>query len=276
MTSRDPERNPKAFLGEELRRARVAAGYSSQEALAAKLGFERTVITKAETGYRPPTPDVLSAWCVACGLDEDFYGRLTRMARSADGPIPTWFQDWLEAEGQAHTLRQWSAVMLPGLLQTAEYARALFLAAQLDTSDDAIDALVAARLERRAILDRADPPHMVAVLYEAVLHHLVGSAQVMYEALAFIVELSQRPNVSVQVIPVDAGANAGLGGSFCLASSDGAPEVLVMETVEDVTTETRTHIRKAENIFVRVQADALPRAASRTLIQETAEQWKTR
>jgi transcriptional regulator with XRE-family HTH domain len=61
MARRDPETNPAAFLGEELRRARVAAGFSSQDALAAKLGFDRTVVAKAETGQRPPTVDVLAA-----------------------------------------------------------------------------------------------------------------------------------------------------------------------------------------------------------------------
>src|SRR6266700_4256193 len=129
MARRDPERNPKEFLGEELRRARVSAGYSSQDALAAKLGFDRTVITKAETGERPPTPEVLAAWCTACGLDEELFARLTKLARSADGPVPTWFEDWLEAEGKAHTLRIWQPLIVPGLLQTAAYARALFLAA---------------------------------------------------------------------------------------------------------------------------------------------------
>src|SRR5579872_6950184 len=68
MARRDPETDPRARLGDELRRARMAAGFSSQEALAAKLGFDRTVIAKAETGDRPPTPDVLAAWCQACGL----------------------------------------------------------------------------------------------------------------------------------------------------------------------------------------------------------------
>ena len=136
---------------------------SSQDALAAELGFDRTVITKAETGERPPTDDVLAAWCQACRLDVELFARLVRLARRADGPVPTWFEDWLEAEGEAQSLRIWSPVLIPGLLQTAEYARALFLAAQSDTSDDAIGALVVARLERQAILGRAGPPDLVAV-----------------------------------------------------------------------------------------------------------------
>jgi|GEM_PF-1563079 transcriptional regulator with XRE-family HTH domain len=70
MAGRDPETNPAAFLGAELRRARLAAGFSSQDSLAAKLGFDRTVIAKAETGDRPPTTEVLAAWCATCQLEE--------------------------------------------------------------------------------------------------------------------------------------------------------------------------------------------------------------
>ena len=62
MATRDPEANPAAFLGDELRRVRLAAGFSSQDALAARMGFDRTVITKVESGDRPPTVEVLAAW----------------------------------------------------------------------------------------------------------------------------------------------------------------------------------------------------------------------
>jgi transcriptional regulator with XRE-family HTH domain len=273
MGRRDPETDPRARLGDELRRARAAAGFSSQETLAAKLGFDRSVIAKAETGERPPTPDVLAAWCQACGVDGELFERWAVLARRADGPVPTWFEGWLDAEGKAHTLRLWSPVLLPGLLQTADYARALFVAMGMD--EDAAEEQVSVRLARQEILDRADPPQVVAVVYEAVLHHLIGSPGVMHDALVNVAELSQRTNISVQVVPVATGANAGLGGSFCIASGDGAPEVLLMETVEDVTTETRSHVRRAANMFVRVQAEALPRAASLALIREAAEQWKT-
>jgi len=275
MARRDPETNPAAFLGGELRRARVTAGFSSQDALAAKLGFDRTVIAKAETGERPPTVDVLFAWCQACDLDDELFGRLAVLARRADGPVPTWFEDWLQAEGEAQSLRIWSPMLIPGLLQTAEYARALFLAAQSDTSDDVIDALVAARLERQAILDRADPPDLVVVLDEAVLHRLIGSPQVMHDALVRVAELSQRPYVVVQMVPASNGANAGLSGAFGIAAADGMPETLQMDGVEDWTTEKRSLVRKAAVAFDRVRGDALPRDASRDLILKVAdEKWK--
>jgi transcriptional regulator with XRE-family HTH domain len=271
---RDPETDPKTFLGERLRQGRVNAGFSSQDALSAKLGFDRTVITKAETGDRPPTDTVLAAWCEACSLDLDLFRGLAKLARSADGPIPSWFESWLDAEREALTLRLWSPLLVPGLLQTADYARALFVAAGADS--DAADEMAAARLERQAIFEHPRPPHVVVVLDESVLHRLIGTPAVMADQLTHIAELTERPDITVQVLPSDLGANAGLSGAFDLASGDGAPEVLRMEAVEDVTAESRSLVHKAANIFDLIRADALPRAASRTLILEAAEQWKTR
>lgn len=274
MARRDPETNPAAFLGGELRRARVLAGFSSQDALAAKLGFDRTVVAKAETGERPPTVDVLAAWCDACNLDDDLFGRLAVLARRADGPVPTWFEDWLRAEGEAHTLRFWQPLIVPGLLQTAEYARALFLAAGAD--EIKADELVAVRLERQSILDRAGPPHLIAVLDEGVLQRLIGSPGIMADQLSHLGSLAARPHLQVQIVPSARGANAGLSGGFALASCDGAPDVLRMEAVADVTEERRSLVRQATLVFDLVRGDALPREESRMLILEAAEQWKTR
>jgi len=166
-------------------------------------------------------------------------------------------------------------MLVPGLLQTAEYARALFLAEQTDTSDDAIDALVAARLQREAILDRSEPPDVVVVLDEAVLHRLIGSPQVMHDALVQVAELSRRPYVVVQVVPASNGANAGLGGAFYIAAADGMPETLQLDGIEEQTTERRSLVRKAAVAFDRVRGDALPRDASRDLVLKVAdEKWK--
>jgi transcriptional regulator with XRE-family HTH domain len=186
MAGRDPQTDPRGFLGDELTRARLAAGYKSQEALAAKLGFDRSVIGKAETGDRPPTPDVLAAWCDACQMDAELFERFAKLARRADGPVPAWFEAWLDAEREAQVLRDWAPIILPALFHTDGYARALLLKAQTDTSDETIDAMVAAKLARRAIFERPDPPDVTAVIDEAVLHHLIGSAEIMYEQLALV------------------------------------------------------------------------------------------
>jgi Helix-turn-helix domain len=92
----DPERNPAGFLGAELRHARVAAGFSSQEALAARLGYDRSVVAKAETGERPPSPEVadaIEAELFPAG-PTGFVGRLAALARRTDGPVPSWFESW--------------------------------------------------------------------------------------------------------------------------------------------------------------------------------------
>lgn len=159
----DPGSSPAAFLGAELRRARVAAGMS-QEQFSRSLGFDRTVITKAETGERPPSPEVAAAIDEAFPRLDGLFSRLTLLARRANGRYPEWFREWVDAEQQATALRTWQPILVPGLLQTRDYARALFQAWQPTASSDDLDALVAARIERQAILDRAEPPELLAVL----------------------------------------------------------------------------------------------------------------
>ena len=274
--SRDPETDPRAFLGEELARARLAAGFSSQQALADHLGFDRSVIGKAESGDRPPTPDVLRPWVKACNLDEDHYMRLAVLARRADGPVPVWFETWLAAEEAASVLKYWSPIIVTPIFQTAAYARALLLAAQTDTSDDKISALTEAKLTRALILDRSDPPDVVALIDELALRRLIGSPEVMHEQLVHIAEVAERPYVCVQVVPTAVGATAGLSGAVNLASGDGSPDVLHTDAVpEGHTTEARSLVRKAEVAFERTRGHAMPRAQSRDLIMEVAnELWK--
>jgi hypothetical protein len=220
---------------------------------------------------------VLEAWSAACGFDPELFGRLAALARSADGPVPTWFEDWLSAEREALTLRIWQPIIVPGLLQTADYARALFLSGQTDTSDEFIEALVAARLERQSILSRPSPPDVLVVLDESVLIRLIGSPEIMHDQLVQVAELGQRPYVSVQVIPASHGANAGLGGGLSIATGDGsAPDVLYMDAVEGQTTEKRSLVRQSAVVFERIRGDALSKSQSRELLLRLAEEkWKS-
>ena len=113
----------------------------------------------------------------------------------------------MDAEQQATALRTWQPILVPGLLQTRDYARALFQAWQPAASRDDLDALVGARIERQAILDRADPPELLAVLDEAVLHRQVGSAKIMCDQLAHLGEMSCRPAVTIQIVPAEVGTH---------------------------------------------------------------------
>lgn len=266
---RDPKSHLGAFVGRRLQRARIKAGYSSQDALAGKLHVDRTVIAKAESGERVPTPDLLIAWCELTGLDTDHYSDLCDLARTMNGGIPEWFKPWLAAEREATSLRIWHPELIPGLFHTEAYAKALIRVVDPDN----IDALAAARLDRARIFDRDDPPDVVAVIDEYALRHMIGSAEVMAEQLAHLADISRRPNVVVQILPAGIGAHASLGGAFDIASADGMNDLLRMEAVpQDITTETRSIVRSAAVAFDQTRAEALPRGQSRDLIVRLGEE----
>lgn len=274
--SRDPKTSAKARLGEELAKARENAGFSSQAALADHLKLDRSVIGKAESGERPPTEPVLAVWIDACSdANVELITTLSELARAGDGPIPTWFESWVEAESAAYVLRSWSPIIVPALFEIPGYRRAVI---EADGNEpERVDGLVTATTERQAVLSRTDPPEVVAIIHELVLTRLIGSAEIMQEQLTYLAEMALRPNISIHIVPSSVGAHAGLSGDLAIASGDAAPDVLHTDAIpEGHTTETRSVVRRAGVIFERVRRDALPCAPSRTLLLEEAEQWKAR
>ncbi|HMH90967.1 MAG TPA: helix-turn-helix transcriptional regulator [Streptosporangiaceae bacterium] len=260
-----------AFFGAELRRARLAAGLS-QEQLGRRLSFSGDLVGKVETGQRAPAPDF------AAGCDGEFphldglFTRLLGLARRWDGPHPQWFRGWIEAERQASALRWWEPMLVPGLLQTADYAQAI-LSVGLDTTEDTIDDLVTSRLERQDILSRPRPPQLWVALDEAVLRRLIGSRKVMREQLLHLADESRRQHITVQVVPADIGAHTGLLGAFIVADFEDAPSSLYAEmAIVGQWIEKPSVVRKAALAFDQLRAEALPRGASRDLIGKVAEQ----
>lgn len=104
------------------------------------------------------------------------------------------------------------------------------LAADPETTEEQLSELVAARLERQAILDRPNPPALWVVLDEAVLHRLIGSRKVMHDQLLQLAHASVRNNMTVQIVPTEVGAHAGLMGGFALATFDSEPGTVYMES----------------------------------------------
>jgi len=274
---RDPRSDLGAWLGEELRGARADAGYRSQDQLARELGFDRTVIVKAESGSRPPSEDVAAKIAEKFpGLANGLYVHLAGIARKSNGPIPGWFADWLTREREATSIRIWQPIIVPGLLQTAGYARALFVGERSNLGDDALDELVGARLARQGIFDRPEPPHLWVVLDEAVLHRLIGTPKTTHDQLVHLADMSERSYILIQVVPASVGAHAGLACAFMIGSVDGEPDVLLFEAVEDQTIKDAEVIRKAAVAFDLVRGDTLSRSASQDLILKVAnEQWNT-
>jgi transcriptional regulator with XRE-family HTH domain len=269
-----------SFLGEELKRARLAAGIASQEALAVKLGYDRSVIAKAESGYRPPSPEVAEAYAREFPeLDAMIRGGLIERwadhVRRNGGVFPKFLHSWIDNEKTATGLFYWEPTVVPGILQIEAYARAILAADP--NSDETVEARVTGRLERQQILSRPHPPMVSVVLAEEVLHRCVSSAEVMHDQLIYLAEVSQQPKVTIQVIPASIGVHAGLGGAAAVADTEeGGTLVHEDGFTAGKTSADQDNVAKVRERVAVLRADALPREASRELILKVAkERWST-
>ena len=257
-----------ADLGAELRRKREAAGIRSQQDLAGRLNCDRTLVTKIETGKSVPTDDMLTAWGEACGFDPAPYLVLARHARRP-GAAPRWFETWLDIEREAELIRVWSPMLVPGLLQTEDYARAVFRSS--DADEDTIDGFVAVRLDRRSVCASA---RLIVLLDEAVLYpRMIGSPAIMADQLQHILDVSGGLRLSVQVVPSDQ-AVCGMSGAFDIASGDSFPDTVRMDAVADQVTDRRSVVDRAVAKFDLLRGYALSRSQPRDTITEAIGKWR--
>ncbi|MFD5847496.1 helix-turn-helix domain-containing protein [Streptomyces chartreusis] len=220
-------------LGAELRALRTGAGLTSGEA-ARLAGWHQSKVSRIETGASGVKPadvrllldvyDVEDAQLrelllVLAGSDEG--GGRHHWWHAYRGVLPPTYRDFISLESQARAMRTLETSVVPGLLQTPEYARAVTRAAVggLDgDADDRLDALVAVRLARQDVL-RADPPlKLSAVLDEAVLRREIGGPEVMARQLSRLMDAAQLPQVRLQVLPFRAGEHVGITGPFVIFS----------------------------------------------------------
>jgi transcriptional regulator with XRE-family HTH domain len=274
---RDQDGTPQGVFGEELRYYRERAGLSQTE-LAALVNVSHDVISKIETGDRPPARDFPERLDAVPQLDtRNGLARLWKNLRKGlrNRAIPGWFRPWAHIEAEAVILRTYQPLLVPGLLQTEDYARAVLRGAQADATDEQIEQQVAARIARQDILTRANPPRLWALLDEGVLRRAISEPKIMHDQLMRLAEASEWPRVSVQVIPFTAGARTGLLGAFSVAAldSDGGNVYLETATTGQVT-EIPSTVREAGVIFDNLRGEALHRTASRDLIMKVAqEKW---
>jgi hypothetical protein len=187
-------------------------------------------------------------------------------------PLPSWFRPWAEIETVATQLRLFEHSLVPGLLQTEDYARAV-LSAEPNTADPELAEFVAARLDRQSVLARDDGRPLVwVVLDESVLNRSVGGDKVMHDQLLHLAHMADQPNITVEVVPLAAGVHCGLAGAFAVADVAGAGEIAYLDTMTDgYIADWPPLVAKVILKFNTLRSDALPRAASRELIMERAE-----
>ncbi|MET8255081.1 helix-turn-helix transcriptional regulator [Micromonospora sp. NPDC005197] len=256
-----------AFIVGEVRRARGAAGMT-QEAFGRGAGFSASHVSAVEGETRALTMDFIK------GADRALNngGLFERMVAKLGAP--SWFLPWLDAERVATQLRSWQPSLVPGLLQTEQYARAV-IRCDGTLSDEEVDKRLAARLDRQSILTQPKAPQFVAVIGEEVLRRAGEDFRgIMAGQITHLTAMAERPNVSVHIVPVDVSMHAGLTGPFILARAADGKWVgqlenqlggLVISNDDDVA----TLLSKWET----VRNEALPRRQSTDLMKEVVTSW---
>ncbi|MEV4018958.1 helix-turn-helix transcriptional regulator [Nonomuraea angiospora] len=264
---------PRAEFGVYLREYRKMAGKRQKE-LAIMLGWSISKISMVERGERPADEDFARAADAALGAGGELLGRWRETVEHASR-WPVWLAQLAEIEQQADVLRLWQPMIVPGMLQTPEYARAVFRGKPATTPED-VEQNLTARLERQRVLQRGNGPTIWAILDEVVLIRPVGSEAVMADQMAHLASLDEHPRINVRVLPRTSWLTTGLQGAFVLASGPGMPDTAYIEsiTLSQITADGG-RVREIKSRYEMLHNEALPRRASLQLIREMAEQWTT-
>jgi transcriptional regulator with XRE-family HTH domain len=271
-------------VGTELRRLREAAGVTTAQA-AELLSCSPAKISRIENG-------IVSVRVVDLRLLLDRYGDedqehrayLERLARESNkrgwwqdygDTIPPYYADFIGLETDASYIKTWEATIVPGLLQTPEYARAVMLVNPAMISPDKLENFISIRQERHARLERGTDVRLDAVIWEAALLTTVGSDEVQRGQLGRLLDLMDRPNISVQVLPLEAGDKASMSGSFVMFSF-GSERSVSTVFVESLTSsqylERDQELRGYTLVFDALRSAALSPAASAARIRQRLEQ----
>ena len=269
MTSRN---SPRKFLAREIKRAREAKGVS-RETLAKAVFVSESLARGWERATRLIQPDHLKKVEDFVG-PESTRGILSRLREEliTNDPAPEWMGTWIDIEQDSNTLWWFHPLLVPGIFQTPDYARAV-----IATSGRPVDNLeeqVQARLARQTILGPDNGVMVVAVIDEGVLYRPLGGAKVLYEQLVRLQELAEQPNVIAQVVPIEVGGYSGLAGGFGIAAMDGHEYAYVDDVFRGEVLDQPDDVALIKRIWAMLHNEALPGKQSIELIAKAAERWK--
>src|SRR5713226_2814372 len=267
----DPGQNPTLRgrrLAVELMRRRDAAGLSREE-VARQLEWSTSTVFRIETGRSRPQPGnvrVLLDLYGVTGAERDGLIQLTRDARqpgwwhSFRDVLPNPYEVYIGLEAGAASIRNFEPSVVPGLLQTEDYARETFRNGPIELDPDGVERLVEVRLARQKILIRDDRPRLWAVIDEAVIRRVVGGTEVMRGQLRYLADSAQQGKTTIQVVPYRAGAHAGTTGPLVILDFPEAtdPAVVYVETLAgDIYLEERSDVDRYTLAFDRLRAASL-------------------
>jgi transcriptional regulator with XRE-family HTH domain len=258
------------LLGSQLRRLREAQGISREDA-----GYEirasESKISRMELGRVSfkdrDVADLLTMYGVTDETEREALLNLTREANatgwwhSYGDILPSWFQVYVGLEEAASVIRTYEVQFVPGLLQTADYARAVIVAGQPNASATEVERRVGLRTQRQLILDRDRPPRLWAVLDEAALRRPIGGRDVMRGQIQHLIDAAAHPHVTIQVMPFRFGAHAAEGGPFTLLRFPEAdlPDVVYLEQLTSALyLDKRDDVDQYTEVMERLSVDGLP------------------
>jgi transcriptional regulator with XRE-family HTH domain len=266
-------------LGVELRRLREDAGLTI-ERVAAELECSHSKVSRIETGQVGASPRDVRDMAELYGVGREQRDALIQIAREARqrgwwhvyGDVPV-VPAYIGLETAASSIRTYKSVLVPSLLQTADYARAVIGAMRPDLPAEEVERRVELRMHRQSLLARDDPPALLAVLDEAVCRRPVGGRDTMRAQLRRLAEAAAPPLVTLQVLPFATGGHAGMDGAFAILGfpDKAEPDVVVLENATgDLYLEGADELRRFTQVFELLRAAARTPADSVAFLAELA------
>lgn len=257
---------PREQLANALRQARIDAGYESHAALAKVLNVSRPVISRAENPREAvPSLALLESIAEATGADLATINGYAQRARSPRN----WFAKWADDFEQRATMIRWfEPLLVPGLIQTENYMRAVlgWKPFRADT-----DTRLSTRLARQSVLDHAE---LRILLLGSVLNREVGDASVMCEQVQHLLDIGERPSVSLQIVPDTPAVAGALGGAFAIATEGSADTAAYADSlVQSGVYTTPDQITRAVRVWDGLRSDALPWSQTRDFLDQAGSRW---
>jgi transcriptional regulator with XRE-family HTH domain len=268
-------------LALELLRRREAAGLTREET-ARRLEWSTSTVFRIETGRSRPQPGNVRVLLELYGVTGPERDGLIQLARDARQPgwwhsfrdvLPNPYEVYIGLEAGAASIRNFEPTVIPGLLQTEEYARKMIRNGPHELDLDNVERRVEVRMARQRVLAREDRPRLWAVIDEAVIRRVVGGPEAMRGQLRHLAEAAEHGTTTLQVVPFSAGAHAGTNGSFVILDfpEPTDPEVVYVETLAgDIYLEEHADVNRYSIAFDRLLAVALSPDDSVRLVEQAA------
>ncbi|MEV5344955.1 helix-turn-helix domain-containing protein [Streptomyces achromogenes] len=268
MTVARRPKTPREKYGEELRLRRIAAGLT-QEQLSEIVVCSPTLISHWEAGRRLPKPDDARRIDQALGTD----GFFERWLEDLEGKYAPQFAAARELEQQATRIQLFALSLVPGLLQTPGYARAVFTAYHPNYTDGELDKEVVTRTDRAKILEGPSAPVIWALLDEAVLRRAVGGPHVMAEQLCKIADMAEARRIRLHVLPYGVGAHPLMTSLLTLMNfEDSAPVAYVDALATGRLMDDPSMVSACQTYYALALGDALSQQDSLALVRAAAKE----